>query len=309
MIWNAPLDSVKKFIQICFDCEGDVNTELRNCVSKAVVSFGSTSKNFVYQLQALLSKFDIDSHVYISSTAKENSNTQYKLSIVGGYMCNKFAETIGFSMPRKQEKLHSISEENFKCPYIYPKVSLTEVYNSLENDGRWKNKDVYSKGKMNADLGYRVSRNFGPAVTQATIDKFIPIAERENISLKNIVVCAKINHIARIEEQATVYDFTVENTHTFVVNGMLSSNCENISPREARMVVERCGKDSKVILLGDLSQVENPYLDAKSNGLSHAISGGKKSELVASVTLSKVERSELAAVASEIFNRPEARRN
>jgi PhoH-like ATPase len=90
---------------------------------------------------------------------------------------------------------------------------------------------------------------------------------------------------------------------------ILLDEAENISPREARMVVERCGKDSKVILLGDLSQVENPYLDAKSNGLSHAISGGKKNDLVASVTLTKVERSELAAVASEIFNRPESRRN
>lgn len=90
---------------------------------------------------------------------------------------------------------------------------------------------------------------------------------------------------------------------------IMLDEAENISPREARMVVERCGKDSKVILLGDLSQVENPYLDAKSNGLSHAISGGKKSELVATVTLSKVERSELAAIASEIFNRPESRRN
>jgi PhoH-like ATPase len=90
---------------------------------------------------------------------------------------------------------------------------------------------------------------------------------------------------------------------------IILDEAENISPREARMVVERCGKDSKVILLGDLSQVENPYLDARSNGLSHAISGGKKSEIVATVTLSKVERSELAAVASEIFNRPEARRN
>jgi PhoH-like ATPase len=74
------------------------------------------------------------------------------------------------------------------------------------------------------------------------------------------------------------------------------------------MVVERCGKDSKVILLGDLSQVENPYLDAKSNGLAHAVAGGVKNELVGSVTLTKVERSELAAVASEIFNKPEAQR-
>jgi PhoH-like ATPase len=89
---------------------------------------------------------------------------------------------------------------------------------------------------------------------------------------------------------------------------IILDEAENITAREARMVIERCGKDSKVILLGDLSQVENPYLDAKSNGLAHAISGGRVNNLVASVTLSKVERSELAAVASEIFNRPEARR-
>lgn len=89
---------------------------------------------------------------------------------------------------------------------------------------------------------------------------------------------------------------------------IILDEAENITAREARMVIERCGKDSKVILLGDLSQVENPYLDSKSNGLAHAISGGKKNDLVASVTLTKVERSELASVASDIFNRPEAQR-
>jgi PhoH-like ATPase len=89
---------------------------------------------------------------------------------------------------------------------------------------------------------------------------------------------------------------------------IILDECENVSPREARMVIERCGKDSKVILLGDLSQVENPYLDAKSNGLAHAVAGGIKNDLVGSITLTKVERSELAAVASEIFNKPEAQR-
>ena len=89
---------------------------------------------------------------------------------------------------------------------------------------------------------------------------------------------------------------------------VIMDECQNITPREARMVVERCGKNSKIVLLGDLSQVENSYLDAKSNGLSHAIQGGKGSNLVSAVTLSKVERSELAAIASQIFNRPEAQR-
>jgi PhoH-like ATPase len=89
---------------------------------------------------------------------------------------------------------------------------------------------------------------------------------------------------------------------------ILLDESQNITPREARMVVERCGKNSKVILLGDPSQVENSYLDARSNGLSHAVAGGKKLKECGTVTLTKVERSVLASVASIIFNTPEARR-
>jgi PhoH-like ATPase len=111
----------------------------------------------------------------------------------------------------------------------------------------------------------------------------------------------KINNIFRTGETTDVYDFEVENDHTFVVNGILSSNCENVSPKEARMVVERCGKGSKVVLLGDLSQIENPYLDKHSCGLAHAINGGKTHEVAASVNMTKVERSVLAAAASKIF--------
>ena len=79
---------------------------------------------------------------------------------------------------------------------------------------------------------------------------------------------------------------------------------QNLSPRVARMVVERCGKNSKVILLGDLSQVENPYLDAMSCGLAHVVAGGIGHELVGTVSMSKVERSALAAAAGDIFKKP-----
>lgn len=82
---------------------------------------------------------------------------------------------------------------------------------------------------------------------------------------------------------------------------IILDECENVSKKEARMVVERCGKNSKVVLLGDLSQIENPFLDKQSNGLTHAVNGGKTHSVAASVTMSKVERSELAALASIIF--------
>jgi PhoH-like ATPase len=89
---------------------------------------------------------------------------------------------------------------------------------------------------------------------------------------------------------------------------IIVDEAQNLTPREARMVVERCGKGSKVVFLGDLSQVENPFLDARSSGLAHAVNGSRNHQSCGVMTLSKVERSELAAIASLIFASPESRR-
>lgn len=309
MIWNAPISSVRCFVQSCFDFEGDVNIQSDNInVDKCVITLSTCSKVFAYQMQGLLLKFGIDSHIYSYDKLNNKHNVLYRVSIVGGYMCKKYSDVIGFSMERKQIALNSIKDFNYSCPYIYPKVIATDMYESLKDDNRWADKTHYYKSNMNEDLGYRVSRNKGPAIMQDTLEKVSNIAEKINYKLNDITVCSRINSITVVNEPSEVFDFEVENDHTFVVNGMVSSNCQNLTPREARMVVERCGKGSKIILLGDLSQVENPFLDARSCGLAHAVNGGRDKAQCGTVTLSKVERSELAAIASEIFKRPEARR-
>lgn len=76
---------------------------------------------------------------------------------------------------------------------------------------------------------------------------------------------------------------------------------QNLTAREARMVIERCGEGSKVVLLGDLSQIENPYLDRMSSGLAHAMNGAKIQPLCGSMLLKEVTRSPLSAAAGEIF--------
>lgn len=88
---------------------------------------------------------------------------------------------------------------------------------------------------------------------------------------------------------------------------IMVDECQNLTTRESRMVVERVSNKSKVILLGDLTQVENPYLDSRSCGLAHALNGGKGKEACAAITLNKVERSSLAAIASDIFKNTEGR--
>jgi PhoH-like ATPase len=304
LIWNAPIESVKKFIQICFDAEGDVHyQEKENMAPQIVINFCSTSLTFAQQIQALLLKFSIDSHLYFEEKDDVKYATCYKISIVGGFWCQKFFENIKFSLERKQNYHNLIKNVNFSCPIMYPKLIGLDIYNSLEEGGRWKPKDKCYRGTMNDEINDRINRRHGSYIREPYLQKIQSFAEKYNLSINNIVSCCKINNISRQPEVCDVYDFEVENDHTFVVNGIVSSNCENVSPKEARMVVERCGKGSKVVLLGDLSQIENPYLDKHSCGLAHAVNGGKIHDVAASINMTKVERSILAAAASKIFKK------
>jgi len=101
--------------------------------------------------------------------------------------------------------------------------------------------------------------------------------------------------IIEVEAMAFIQGRSIPNSF------IILDEAENVSPKEARMVIERCGKNSKVVFLGDMSQIENPYLDRHSCGLAHAINGGKNHEVAASVAMNKVERSILSAAASSIF--------
>ena len=82
---------------------------------------------------------------------------------------------------------------------------------------------------------------------------------------------------------------------------IILSEAQNLTSRECRMLVERCAEGSKIILLGDLNQIENPYLDSHSSGLAHTMNGGKALKECAAITFKKVERSEISALASQIF--------
>jgi PhoH-like ATPase len=68
---------------------------------------------------------------------------------------------------------------------------------------------------------------------------------------------------------------------------------------EIKTIVTRAGEGTKIVFTGDIRQIDTPYLDEHSNGLSVLIEKMKGSELYAHVTLKQGVRSELANVASE----------
>ncbi len=76
---------------------------------------------------------------------------------------------------------------------------------------------------------------------------------------------------------------------------------QNLTPHEIKTVITRAGEGTKLIFTGDVRQIDTPYLDAQSNGLSYVIEKLKGQSLFAHITLEKGERSELANLASELL--------
>ncbi len=76
---------------------------------------------------------------------------------------------------------------------------------------------------------------------------------------------------------------------------------QNLTPHEVKTIITRAGEGSKMVFTGDIHQIDHPYLDSRSNGLSYLIDRMKGQKLYAHVTLEKGERSELADLASDLL--------
>jgi len=76
---------------------------------------------------------------------------------------------------------------------------------------------------------------------------------------------------------------------------------QNLTPHEIKTVISRAGENTKIIFTGDIYQIDTPYLDAQSNGLSYLIDRAKNHPLYTHITLQKGERSDLANLANELL--------
>ena len=76
---------------------------------------------------------------------------------------------------------------------------------------------------------------------------------------------------------------------------------QNLTPHEIKTIITRAGEGVKLVFTGDIYQIDHPYLDSESNGLSYLIEHFKGQKLYAHVNLVKGERSELAELASNLL--------
>jgi PhoH-like ATPase len=82
---------------------------------------------------------------------------------------------------------------------------------------------------------------------------------------------------------------------------VIVDEAQNLTPHEVKTIISRAGEGTKMVLTGDPYQIDNPYLDVSSNGLTYTAERMKGESIHGHVTLKKSERSHLAALAAELM--------
>lgn len=103
------------------------------------------------------------------------------------------------------------------------------------------------------------------------------------------------------EESITLEALTYIRGRSISKQYLIVDEAQNLTPHEIKTIISRAGHDTKVVLTGDPYQIDNPYLDASSNGLTYVVERMRGQELAGHVTLTKSERSELAGIAASLL--------
>jgi PhoH-like ATPase len=101
----------------------------------------------------------------------------------------------------------------------------------------------------------------------------------------------------KIEMEAVTYIRGRSLPNTYII----IDEAQNLTPHEVKTIVSRAGHGTKVILTGDPTQIDNPYLDPDSNGLTYTVARFKNQSIYGQMFLEKTERSKLAEIAAKIM--------
>lgn len=151
----------------------------------------------------------------------------------------------------------------------------------------------------NRDLG------FLPGDIQAKLDPYMqPLFD--NLSVIRHQFKENDSHVAEIREMLANEKLKI--TPLSYIRGrslqkmyFIVDEAQNLTPHEVKTIITRAGEGTKVVFTGDLQQIDQPYLDALSNGLSHLINRMVGQPVYAHITMEKGERSELADLASRLL--------
>lgn len=153
---------------------------------------------------------------------------------------------------------------------------------------------------MGKDLGYLpgdINEKMGPWM-KPIFDNIDFLINGYNTTNKGITVSGKD---LMEQNMLEVEPLTYIRGRSIPYQYMIVDEAQNLSSHELKTIITRAGEGTKIVLTGDCEQIDSPYLDSLSNGLTYTVERFKDQAIAAHITLIKGERSELAEIASNVL--------
>ena len=228
---------------------------------------------------------------------------------VSGKKCkvfNSFKKDVYGIRPRNTEQEMALSlllDPNIKLVTLIGKagsgktlLSLAAAMNLVVNDARSNfsrilvSRPIQPMGKEIGHLPGSLSEKLDPWM-QPIYDNLELLVNGE----KYIIDDFKEEGVIQVEALTYIRGRSIPNSF-FIVDEVQNTNLTEI-----KTIITRMGEGSKIILTGDVEQIDNPYVDFADNGLTHIVERFKEHDIAGHITLRQGERSALASLAADIL--------
>lgn len=171
-------------------------------------------------------------------------------------------------------------------------LTLMSALEGLHNEKYERIVVTRSLQTVGKDIGYL------PGSVKEKMDPWIgPIVDNIRHTFKDVTYFEMMREKGQIE----IAPLAFMRGRTFNDTFIIVDEAQNSTIHELKTIITRVGENSKIVLLGDIDQIDTPYIDTLSNGLTIVVQKLKDENLTGHITLLKGERSKLATLASRVI--------
>lgn len=245
----------------------------------------------------------------------KNDFTLFGLQAINGGDDPNFGQLAAFT---------NLTDKNVSCVFLEGQAGTGKTLIALAAAMDQKNnyEEIIIANPM-VPLSNRTNMGFLPGdINEKTAPWLMPFEQNlrflEKVSSERMSRLVEVQQVKKNGSQQAVPELKLKDKYGLIVQpleyirGQTIANAfivveeaQNLSQHEMKTIITRLGKDSKIVFCGDLSQIDIPYLNIYSSGLTYAIEKmvgtEEENSMVASIMLNKTVRSKLAAFASEVL--------
>ena len=283
------------------DLEEKVIENVKNNVIDKVYENNSINKKDIFPRKKL-----VDNSYYVLKNSNKSALVYFDSE---KQTINKVKKTtISGIKPRNAEQafaIHSLVNENVSLVSINGVAGTGKTLLALASaiSQRRNYKQIFVARPIvplgNKDIGYLpgdINSKINPYM-EPLWDNFKYIQNQYNQTSKEFKLLKNMIESEKLVIQPLAYIRGRSFSNIFFI----VDEAQNLTPHEIKTIISRAGENTKIVFAGDINQIDTPYLDSQSNGLSYLIDKLKGQKLYSHVTLRKGERSDLANLANELL--------